>query len=301
MTTVLGQWGLVPDRLPATALSIVTAVLLAVATQGEEVPCVLAGVGAFAIADGGLDLVTTERSDLRAGDRLLQLNGRRLTTCADLSTGLQDAQRQGMLVVVALQRGTKVETVLLALPRATVALPAATTPRSVAPEPTALPLRSNPAALVPMMAALHAFDEKIQLPLGPQPYGQRFKELQKTYRDLRARDGAIAAVEPIMDYYEAVATLVNYRERVAVDRVTRDGASAPGEVARVRMPAPVVEYTTDSEVGEWLRRYPFLDAAIERTPGWMGQAEYAGLWKPDEAIRLLVERARRDTAALEQR
>lgn len=289
-----------PDRLSATALTFVMSFLLAGGALGEEeTPCILAGVGTFAIADGGLDVLTTERSDLHAGDRLVQLNGRRLASCTDLSTGLQDAQRQGMLAVVALQRGGTVQTVLLSLPRTIVAVPAATTTPSVALTPTALPLRSNPAALVPMVAALRAFGDAIQLPLaGPQPYGHRFAALQKTYREMRARDGAIAAVEPIMGYYEAVATLVNYRERVAVDRVTRDGSSAPGELARIRMPATVVEYTTDSEVGEWLRRYPFLDASIERQPGWMGGVEYTGLWRPDEAIRLLVERARRETDAL---
>jgi hypothetical protein len=66
------------------------------------------------------------------------------------------------------------------------------------------------------------------------------------------------------------------------------------------MPAPVIEYTSASEVSEWLRRYPFLEPSIERKPSSLAFAERAGLWKPDEAIRLLVERARRETAALPQ-
>lgn len=259
----------------------------------------LPGIGSFAIADGGLDVVSAERSELRAGDHLVQLNGRRLATCADLSSALQDAQQQGMLAVVALRRGETVQTVLLSLPRATIA-PAVATPVIAAPlVPTRQLLKSNPAALVPMVAALRTFGDQIQLPLaGPQPYGARLDELRRTYRELRARDEAIAAADPIMGYYEAVATFLNHRDRVAAERVTRDGASAPGELARVRMPGTVLEYTTASDVGEWLSRYEFLAPSIQRRPGWMGQAEYTGLWKPDEAIRLLVERARRETDAL---
>jgi hypothetical protein len=293
--------------LPAAALGVTVALVLAVAARAD-VPCALPGVGSFAVADDGLDVVHTDRADLRVGDRLLQLNGRRLTSCADLVTALQDAQRQGIMAVVALRRGEAVQTVLLTLPSAPVAaVPIATPPAVAASPPLAgatptLPLlRSNPEALVPMLAALNAFADQIHLPLaGPQPYGRRFEELQALYRQQRARGEALAAVDPIMSYYEAVATMLNYRERVEAERVTRDGARAPGELARVHMPAAVVEYTTASEVGEWLRRYPFLEPSITRKPGWMGQAEYSGLWKPDEAIRLLVERARSETAALAQ-
>lgn len=310
-----GQWGQVPDRFSAAALSFISCLfVLAAAARGAEAPCVVGGLGSFAIADDGLDVVSAERSDLRPGDRLLQLNGRRLATCADLTVALDDAQRQSMLVVVALRRDNAVQTVLLTAPRETAPVVAAASPpptavapppaapiapvTKAAPAPTVRLLKENPAALAPMVKALRTFSDQIALPLTPQPYGRRFETLQQTYRDLRANSEAIAAVDPIMQYYQAVATFVSYRERVAVDRVTRDGASAPSEVARVRMPATVVEYTTESDVGELLRRYAFLDASIERKPGWMGQAEYAGLWKPDEAIRLLVERAREDIDAL---
>jgi hypothetical protein len=292
--------------LPATALGVVASLLLVVVARADA-PCVLAGVGSFAVAGDGLDVVQTDRAELRIGDRLLQLNGRRLASCADLDTALQDAQRQRMLAVVALRRGETVQTVLLTLPEAAVAarpvatLPAAPPTPFAAATPTLPPLRSNPAALAPMVAALNAFADQIRLPLaGPQPYGRRFEELQATYRQQRARGEALAAVEPIMGYYETIAILLSYRERVTAERVTRDGARAPSELARVHMPASVVEYTTASEVGESLRRYPFLESSIERKPRWLGQAEYAGLWKPDEAIRLLVERARSETAALPQ-
>lgn len=278
----------------------------------------LPGVGSFTVAEGGLDVVTAERSELRVGDRLVQLNGRRLSTCDDLGVALRDAKQQQVLAVLALQRDGTMQTVLLALPRPTLAPSAPASPVAVVPAPpVAVPatvptpivaapltptrsmLRSNPAALVPMVAALRAFADEIRLPLaGPEPYVTRLAALRKTYREQRARDEAIAAVDPIMGYYEAVETFVNHRDRVASERVTRDGASAPGELARVRMPGQVLEYTTSSEVGVLLGRYSFLEAGIARRPRWMGQAEFAGLWKPDEVIRLLIERAQRDTDAV---
>jgi hypothetical protein len=181
----------VPDRLPAAALSIAVSLLLAVAARGADPACVLPGIGSFALADGGLDVLTAERSELRAGDHLVQLNRRRLATCADLSSALQDAQQQGMLAVLALRRGETVQTVLLTLPRATMA-PAAAPPVAVAPvvptpivavvlTPTRPLLRSNPAALIPMVAALRDFGDRTTLPLtGPGPYGTRLAELRKT-------------------------------------------------------------------------------------------------------------------------
>lgn len=283
----------------------------------------LPGVGVFSVVDGGLDVVTAERSELRIGDRLVQLNGRRLSRCDDLGSALHDAQQQQMLAVVALQRGGAVQTVLLSLPRATVApapappVAAAPVPPVAAPDtvptpivaavltPTRSLLRSNPAALAPMVAALREFGDQIKLPLpAPELYATRLGELRKTYRTLRARDEAIAAVDPIMSYYEAVGTFINNRDRVGYERVARDKVVAPGELARVRMPGKVLEYTTRSEVGQLLSRYDFLAPSIVRQPrtvkqvDFVGEVEWEGLWMPDEAIRLLVDRAQRDTAAL---
>jgi hypothetical protein len=284
-------------------LSVVAALLIAVTAARADEPCVVADVGSFVIAEDGLDLLTTERRDLEKGDRLLQLNGRRLGSCADLSAALHDARRHGVLAVVALRRAGALQTVLLTLPVATAVPPGSTPTPSLVLAPTALPLRSDPlrsdpAAVASMYAALQRFSDDIKLPLtAPEPYGRRLDQLRQTYHTLRARDGAVAAVEPIIGYYDAVAAILRYRQPAAAKRAAHQSASSPDELIRTGS-AAVVEYTTDGEVGEWLRRYPFLEKSIVGEATQVGPVEWAGWWKPDEAIRLLVEQARRETAAL---
>jgi hypothetical protein len=282
-------------------------VLVCTALAGSAAPaaaqtCTVTSVGRLLPTEDGLRVLEAAAPALLADDLLLQLNAKRLRTCADLSATLQLADRDRLVPVLALRRGGTLHTVALVLVPTPVIQVVELRP-TPALETTPTPMQIAAGAVGPlqqMVATLRRFDEETALPLvGPQPFARRLDALRAAYAGLLSGAPAVSAVEPVLGYYDAVKQILVYREDAATRRADRQD-SAKSDLARARPePGAAYEYNTGGPVSEWLERYPFLQPAVVREPQrWMGQVEEAGRWQPDEAIRLLMAKARADTDAV---
>lgn len=270
---------------------VVVALLVAAATSAHGAPpCVLTGVGRLAVVADGLRLVESEAPPLQSDDVLLQINDRRLRTCDDLVAALKAAEQRQLVPVVLLRRGDATRTEALSWPPAE---PVA----SATPHPTPLTV-ADADSLADMAGELRAFGEQLSLPLlAPQPFTRRLGELRQTLLAHRDRT-AIGAVQPILGYYETVAEILDYKEKAAAEAPASQGDVAVGAARTHRHALGSFPYTSDGPVAKWVDRYPFLQSSVTQRTGSVGPFEQTGLWQPDEAIRLLVTRARTETAAL---
>lgn len=275
-----------------TRWGVLVALLIAATSPVSAAPvCTLAGVGAFAVTADGLRVVESATPALQRDDVLLQLNDRRLRTCDDASAALNVAEQQGLVPVVLVRRGDATRTATLPWPP--------TPPEIPAPASLTAP---DPDSLAEMASVLQAFADQVNLPiLSPQPFTGRLRELRQSVRAHRD-DAAAGAVEPILAYYDTVAEILAYKENATADAPAVGDTHVPMGGARVQRHALApFKYTSDGPPATWIARYPFLQSSVTQDIDTFGPFERTGSWQPDEAIRLLVARARADTAALAQR
>lgn len=295
----MGWRSLWASALPALLCS---AAVVGFSVRAEGETCFLEGVGRLAPVEDGLRVVESGAAVLVVGDVLLQLNARRLRACSDLDATLQVAAREGLVPILALRRGESVHSVVLVIASTpgAAAVKRATTAASVA-TPTALRVGGAAAgSLQQMVAALRRFDQETALPVvGSQAFARRLDLLRATYAALVSTAPGVEAVEPVLQYYDAAKQIVLYRDEVASRQADRQDPSR-SDLSRSRPPPGAsYEYSTGGPVSEWLERYPFLEGAVIRPPRrFVGPLEEAGHWQPDEAVRLLMEKARVATDAI---
>ena len=268
---------------------------LALPAAGQSAPCHDAAIGALVPTGDGLQVVAPGVPELRADDVLLQLNGQVLRRCADLRRALAEVRRQQLAVLLLVRRNGAVDAVALQqVAPAPFGATAAGAGAFATPTPTPTVFgASDVAPLRDMVDRLLDFGRRLRaaLPvLTAPPWARDVYELQQTYDARRLQLPALAAVEPILAYYLTVVDILAYKEK----------AERAAGYVRPRPDIPL-DYSSDSAVGEWLRRYRFLQASVVRPPASLGGIERGGVWSPDHAVKLLVEQALADGAALEQR
>ena len=278
--------------------------LLAVSAAGSMVladsgtsACPETRIGRFVSTSDGLRLEEGPAPPLQSGDVVVQLNNRRVMTCAELADALSEAQRNQLALLFLVRRAGRTEVALVEWPAAR-AVGLAVTPPTIVP-----PTLEAAAAPTPLTQAdadtarafvgeLVSFGRELQarepLPM-PQPWVQRVGELRQVYVK-QARSAGIDAAAAILAYYETVAQILVYKENATRER--RD-LRARAEV--------ILEYHRASPVEGWLRRYPFLQPSVVREPEavhFIAEGERNGQWAPDRAVALLVDRAISEGTAL---
>jgi hypothetical protein len=253
---------------------------------------------AHAAADGiHIDKFAVE--PLRVGDVALQLNGKALRSCDDLTTALDQARKEGLKALFLVRRGGETLPVVVRMEDLQVASVPPTPP---APPPTdaLTPLAEvdSPSAFEVRQALdeLARFGHRFEawLPAAPaRSLARQIEELTGKYHRRMTQVPALAVIRPILGYYDTVGEIL-------IDTAqAREGQAKP-----LHRSSPIVEYQSNSRVTEWLERYPFLEESVSDAPKkvvFLTSAEIAGHWSPDEAIRLLVQRAIADGEALSAR
>jgi len=278
------------------------------------------------LTGGGLAVVRARPgSDLRPGDVVKQVNGRRTNTCADLEAAAADALAKGLLLLVAAERDGATTAVALAeAPAAVAAAPAAPGAPSApaergaraveapplpapVPTPTARPHRETPlperagasgelaAKTVAAAAVLRTVDEAARFAVPLAVYERRLDDAKNAVGALRLEGQGSDAVRAVIDeafgYHEAARDVRRWKAaELAQAHTDQRGASG------LSMP-----YFSDSEVPRWVERYPFLSESLQqapRTTHMLLPGEMAGRWNPDRAVELLWERAAQTSARL---
>lgn len=284
-------------------------------------------------------VVTAPSADigLVAGDVIRQANGVRVKECADLEHAAADALAQGLVLLLAVERGEHRVAVAAttrqstaregAVASTTTAAapppekppaaappaappPAAPAPRPVAtplPEPTlvrrevALPPRTGaPAALVRRAEAAAralAAVDEAALPTAP---------LALYERRLGEAEAAIGALEFGVDAQESAVrdfvedTLALHRTARDVRRLQLETMAQKGIDRRAPL-ANGLPYFSTSKVLQFVRTYPFLEPCILEPPREIRMpvpGEAAGRWSPDQALEILWGRTRAASTAL---
>lgn len=265
----------------------------------ETSTCPDTRVGRVVVTGDGLRLEGPTTRPLQSGDILVQLNNHRLTTCAELTDALNEAQRNQLAPLFLVRRDGKTEVAVIewsAAGAVNVAAAQPTTPASTrVPTAAPTPLTRDAAAARAFVAQLVSFGRELQarepLPMS-QPWVQRIEQLRRDYVKETGSLG-VGVAEPILAYYETVAQILLYKESATRER--RD-LRARSEV--------VLEYHRASPVEGWLRRYPFLQPSVIREPEtvrFIAEGDRNGQWAPDRAIALLIERAVSEGTALTTR
>jgi len=296
-------------HLLGQGLVAVTAASMVLADSGTSA-CSETRIGRVVSTSDGLRLEGTATPPLQSGDILVQLNNHRVTTCAELTDAVNEAQRNRLAALFLVRRNGKTEVALVEWPAAgaVVLVPAQPTtaqptvaqatiaPATLKPAaaPTAL-TQADAAAARAFVADLVALGREMQarepLPMS-QPWVQRIEQLRRAYAE-RASSAGVGVAEPILAYYETVAQILLYKENETRDR--RD-LRARSEV--------VLEYHRASPVEGWLQRYPFLRPSVIREPETVRllmEGDRNGQWVPDRAIALLLEHAVSEGTALSAR
>ena len=285
-------------RRLSVVLAAVTVVSVAAGRAGASA-CDDMSIGRIVASGDGLRVEESAAPTLHTGDILVQLNSHHLHTCADLAEALGEARRNQLAPLFLIRRDHAMDVALIAAP-AVLTAPAAEAalaqptpiPPSVPTTPPALS-RADADAVRTLLAELVAFGRDLQarqpLPMA-QPWSQRVVRLRQQYDAQQVRGAGVGVVEPILGYYETVVEILLYKETATRER--RD--------VRARSDV-VLEYHRDSPVGAWLQRYPFLRASVTREPEtvhFITEGESNGLWLPDRAVALLLDRAVAEGAAL---
>jgi hypothetical protein len=259
-----------------------------------------------------------ERQGIRPGDRVLQINDVRPTSCRSYSRAVRRAEEDALALLWLVERGG--QRIALALdvapgapliagaPPPTVpagAAPAAGEREGTAPPPlvataptapppppttstslpTAEPLPEDvPVSLDGVLAALGGLS--VQTRRGLPVYQEAVGEVARQVATLRVREGASPAVltglDQVLRLHEgavvAWAAVEDLRQRKGI---------------RSRMPLAdnaAADFFTDSDVERLLDRYDFLADTVTREPG-DGFIQVAGRWQPVRARTLLWEHA----------
>ena len=301
--------------------------LFAMRAAGESPTCLESDIGRVAITADGLRLTDSATQGLHAGDVLVQLNSHLLHNCADLTGALSEARahqlarlflvrRERGLEAVALQSTTAVAVAPAAAPVIQAAGPApmpavvstpvqvvVPTPTPVA-EPTPTPVTIGTSDVGAVRATLNELQEfgktlRASLPVvTAQPWAREVSDLQRVYERRRAETPSTQALAPILAYYQSIADILVYKDKVSAERAAHEmGQKRP-------QPNAVFEYHSGTPVSGWLQHYPFLQVSVidaPETTKFVGWGEGNGTWVPDRAIELLVEHALADGDALGQR
>jgi hypothetical protein len=135
-------------------------------------------------------------------------------------------------------------------------------------------------------------DLQARLPLlTAQPWVKRIDGLRDAYRIRKQQAPAVGVAEGIVGSYQTLGEILLYKEE-----------AARGAGRRALQPGLTFEFTSDSRVGTWLRRYPYLEASVVQPPAeipLLARGERAGRWLPDNAVRLLLDHAVAEGVALE--
>ena len=308
----------------------VLAALLASPVAAAPAACPDGEIGRLLPTDTGLRVIGSNVPGLWAGDLVVQLNSHPLRTCADLNRALEEARARDLALLLLVRRDQVAAAVVVAPARevaraAETAPPAGSAasnpPPELAPEMVPARLAETPTAAAPtetagveptaeaaalrgsdvqpvreILGELVAFGRALRssLPVpAAQPWVGRVADLRRSYQGRLASVPAVRVTEPILADYEAVAEILTYQEEVArQERRTR------------RRPGAELEFSSDSPVGAWLRRYPALRASVVEEPEKVGfplPGERSGRWRPDRAVEILVERALGESEALGRR
>jgi hypothetical protein len=286
---------------------------------------------------GGV-VVTAVSADvgLLEGDVIRQANGVRVKECADLEHAAADALAQGLVLLLAVERGDRRVAVAATTRQSaaregavasTTAPPASAPPASTAPaevpgrraapaplpvgtpivEPTplrrevALPPRSGASAALVERAgaaarALVAIDAAAQPGAPLALYERRLGEAEAAIGALEF--GVDAQESAVRDYVEEALAL--HRAARDVRRLELETMAEKGMDRRASL-ANGLPYFSTSKVPRLVRAYPFLEACILEPPHEIRvpvPGEAAGRWSPDQALELLWGRTRAASAAL---
>jgi hypothetical protein len=279
-------------------------------------------------------VVTTSSRDvgLVEGDVIRQANGVRVKECADLERAAADALAQGLVLLLAIERGEQRVAVAASARRGaphegavasttTAPEPAADAPpaearaerappRPVATpviEPTpvrrevALPTRTGASAALVQRAeaaarALAAVDEAAQSAAPLTLYERRLGEAEAAIGALEF--GVDAQESAVRDYVEDALAL--HRAARDVRRLELETMAQRGLDRRAPL-ASGLPYFSTSKVPQLVRAYPFLEPCILEAPHEIRMpvpGEAAGRWNPEQALELLWDRTRAASAAL---
>jgi hypothetical protein len=282
------------------ALSFAVSLVVASRSAPAESACDVSVLGTVAVEQDGLEVVETKLANLQRNDVVLQLNSHRLRRCEDLQRALDEAQRNGLELIVLVRRGDARRTEWIRDWRevakiAPVGLAPSLTPapRTTAPAPTpAAPVLAPAdatAARVDLSRRL-AFARELRGSLPVTSAGRWVREIDELLV-ARSTPATLDGLNRIDSYYATIAEVLTYREKA-----TRNLGAGRNRAGLT------LEYDNRSPVNGWLDRYPFLSGSVSRpfdpSRSFMS-GQRMGLWSPDEAVRLLVERAVSDGEQLE--
>jgi len=289
-------------------------------------------------SSGVIITVPSTEAGLAAGDVVRQANGVRVKECADLERAAADALAQGLVLLLAVERGDA-RIALAATTRASAARDRtiASSSASTSAPPAAVTVAPAPAA---QAGAATPSQTPVPPPVAVAPPPRREVALPPragvSEALVRRAGAAAAALATVDDAAQLVVPLALYERRLgeaeaaiatlefgvgaddsavhdfvedalALHRTARDVrrllleiVSQTGLDRRVPM-ASGLPYFSTSKVPLWVRTYPFLEACILEPPREIRipvPGEMAGRWSPDQALELLWDRTRAATTAL---
>ncbi len=274
---------------------------------------------------------------LAVGDVIRQANGLRVERCADLERAAADALAQGLVLLLAIERGeTRVAVAAMTQQRAaregaiagtttggsgeTVAsaAPAADAPGSrpgrasvePAPAPTIEPPPRREAALPPRTGASGALVRRAEVAAralaAVDATAQPVAPLALYERRLGEAEATIGALEFGVDAQESAVrdfvedALALHRAARDVHRLQLETMAQRGLDRRTPL-ANGLPYFSTSKVPQLVRAYPFLQPCILESPRDIRvpvPGEVAGRWSPDQALDILWTRTHAAQAAL---
>jgi len=251
-----------------------------------------------------------ERQGLRAGDRVLQMNDVRPTSCRMYARAVRRAAEDGLTLLWLVERGgQRVAMAVDVAPGAPViaappppAAPAgkpgeetplvATAPTTTPPPPTttttlpsAEPLPDEVAVSVDsVLATLGGLS--VQTRRGLPVYEEAVGQAARQVATLRVRDGAspkvLAGLDAVLRLHEGAVVAWTSIEDLRERKGLRSGVPLADNAT--------ADFFMDSDVERLLDRYDFLAETVTKEPSG-GMLQVAGRWQPVLARMLLWEHA----------
>jgi hypothetical protein len=257
------------------------------------------GLGITVVDEGSAG----ERSGLRVGDTVVQLNAAVARSCADYTRTLRDARKDRKALLVLVRRADAEVPLVLAAAvwqRVAVAAPAAppeppTVQTLVATPPPALPHGAE-VSLTGVLRRLADLSATAVPPTRIETYRRAVAEAESEVAALEAAGtvpaGLVGGLHTILRYHVAAGVAWMAEESLR-ERDRRPRHFPAGE-------ATVAPFFADSDVASTIEDFPFLRQTVVQDPGpGVVGGETAGLWRPVEARTLLWTHAREEQARLE--
>jgi hypothetical protein len=296
----------------AHARELMAAVALAAATSawaGSACEEDRARTGlALVLADGRLAVAAVdagspaEASGLRAGDRIVQVNGTVPRACADWQRAVREARKEEKALLVLAARDAA--DVVVALGAATWAREVAAAPPPPPPEPPSVKAVVAKPPPPPLPAEARVTLDTVLRDLGTLGGAERpsqtldvyRRDLLRVHREVETL-AARRAVRP--DVVDGFRTVLRYYDAA---EVAWDAAEQLRETERRprHLPSPegaTADYFSDSEAAATIDEFSFLAPTVSREPH-RGLIESAGRWRPLQARALLWERGREELGRL---